>query len=265
MTFPVADIPQSLYRFYDTNGRLLYIGITMDLGGRWGSHNRDKPWWRSVARATIEHHPNREAVLAAERAAIIAEKPAYNVIHNQGAGRARRDQFEPKTPAGSGMWQFTNRESGYTRTVPLWLYWEVEGDPLSDNYDLDDLDAVEMWNEWRRQYPPDADEFFGPTTKRIWWYIDGGGVCESAPGQDLRGSRYVPEDDFLTWYTWPVNPQTGELLQWLRLPVVDKLWRTARARGTTTKGGFIQEATGWKPSPLQPFVDVAQLEQMSRL
>ena len=42
----------------------------------------------------------------------------------------------------------------------------------------------------------------------------------------------------------------GERLNWLLLPVEDKLWNAKQAN----KGGFIQEATGWKPSILQPFV-----------
>ncbi|NER28870.1 MAG: hypothetical protein F6J89_14840 [Symploca sp. SIO1C4] len=56
--------------------------------------------------------------------------------------------------------------------------------------------------------------------------------------------------DFLNYFTSPVHFKTGEPLNWLSLPVVDKLWNNQRA----DKGGFIQEATGWKPSILQPFV-----------
>lgn len=36
--------------------------------------------------------------------------------------------------------------------------------------------------------------------------------------------------------------KTDNPLNWLGLPVVDKLWRSRRAN----EGGFIQEATGWK-------------------
>jgi len=39
------------------------------------------------------------------------------------------------------------------------------------------------------------------------------------------------------------------------LPVQDKLWRPGQAG----KGGFIQEATGWKPAILQPFVYLQSL------
>jgi hypothetical protein len=39
-------------------------------------------------------------------------------------------------------------------------------------------------------------------------------------------------------------------MNWFMLPVVDKLWNSERF----DKGGFIQEATGWKPSILQPCI-----------
>lgn len=37
-------------------------------------------------------------------------------------------------------------------------------------------------------------------------------------------------------------------MNWARLPVMDRGWNKTAA----DKGGFIQEATGWKPSALQP-------------
>jgi hypothetical protein len=74
----------ALYRFYDAQDRLLYIGITVSVLSRWGGHERDKPWWGDVVRATITHFPNRAKVLEQEKAAIIMEKPLYNKHHNKG-------------------------------------------------------------------------------------------------------------------------------------------------------------------------------------
>jgi hypothetical protein len=74
----------ALYRFYATDGALLYVGITADPGTRWRAHSHDKPWWHEVANVTVEQHPDRTAVLEAERAAIVAEQPRYNVVHNRG-------------------------------------------------------------------------------------------------------------------------------------------------------------------------------------
>lgn len=71
----------ALYRFFAENGELLYVGITNDPGRRWGQHAHDKPWWHEVTRAEIERHPDRPAALLAEKAAIVAERPRYNVLH----------------------------------------------------------------------------------------------------------------------------------------------------------------------------------------
>lgn len=72
----------ALYRFYADDGALLYVGITLDPGSRWRAHRDDKPWWHHVTSITIEVHPDRAAVLDAERDAIIAEHPRHNIVHN---------------------------------------------------------------------------------------------------------------------------------------------------------------------------------------
>ena len=87
MTATVVDIAtmeHALYRFFADDGTLLYVGITLDPGRRWKEHAGDKPWWHEVASTTIERFPGRASVEAAERAAIITERPRYNVTHNRG-------------------------------------------------------------------------------------------------------------------------------------------------------------------------------------
>lgn len=74
--------PHALYRFWDSSDVLLYVGITLNPGERWKQHRADKPWWSEVAKVTVENHPDRAAVLDAERDAILAEGPKYNIVHN---------------------------------------------------------------------------------------------------------------------------------------------------------------------------------------
>lgn len=257
--------PHALYRFYDLEDRLLYVGITLDLGARWKYHSKNKTWWTDVVRCTVEHFLTREAVLIAEKAAIIAEKPRWNIVHNgkvRGAKVAARG-FDPmaRQPAGIRPWRYESAARDHTRVHPLWLYWEMNGDPITDDYFVDEMSADELWREWRRDMEPEpaTEALFGPGARRIWWFVEGDGV-ESAPFQDWRG---VPFENwnFLTHFTWPVDPETDERMSWASLPVADKLWRPGHA----DKGGFIQEVTGWKPSPLQPFVNLKTLEQMSGL
>lgn len=92
---PVAHLveaPTVLYRFYDAEGTLLYLGITSTLMSRLGAHSGDKAWFRGVASATIEHFPDRASALTAERDAVQAEHPRYNVVH----------QPKPKPPSLGG-------------------------------------------------------------------------------------------------------------------------------------------------------------------
>ncbi|WP_229919816.1 hypothetical protein [Streptomyces minutiscleroticus] len=69
------------------------------------------------------------------------------------------------------------------------------------------------------------------------------------------------EENFLTHYRPSIDAATGEPINWLRLPVLDRGWNAA----TADKGGFIQEATGWKPAPLQPTMDVVQIGRAAGL
>jgi predicted GIY-YIG superfamily endonuclease len=72
---------QTLYRFYDLDDHLLYVGISDDLGRRLDQHARGKTWWRDVAIVRVQHHPDRASVREAERLAIQTEHPLHNVVH----------------------------------------------------------------------------------------------------------------------------------------------------------------------------------------
>lgn len=75
-----------LYRCYDAEGRLLYIGCTVDTKKRIAEHRRGKgakaSRWLSVCMASVEVDSDvyigRVAGRAAERAAIQTEQPLFN-------------------------------------------------------------------------------------------------------------------------------------------------------------------------------------------
>lgn len=88
----------ALYRMYDERGRLLYIGITGDLGQRLGSHSA-KRWFPLVERITLEWKPTRAAAALAERRAISTEHPRYNqagLKPPEAPKKPRRVQRKPK-------------------------------------------------------------------------------------------------------------------------------------------------------------------------
>jgi hypothetical protein len=67
-----------IYRMYDAEGTVIYIGQSVNPLLRASNHRGDKPWWHEVRTILIEFHDD---VLAAEQAAIEAENPQYNTIH----------------------------------------------------------------------------------------------------------------------------------------------------------------------------------------
>ncbi len=67
-----------LYRFYERNGELLYVGVTGIPGERWATHSRHAEWWPFIATLTTEVFPTMRQALAAEREAIWDEEPMFN-------------------------------------------------------------------------------------------------------------------------------------------------------------------------------------------
>lgn len=67
----------ALYRLFDAEGRLLYVGIAFNPRSRWAGHS-SKSWWKDVAEKRVEWHATRHEALAAERLAIVDELPLYN-------------------------------------------------------------------------------------------------------------------------------------------------------------------------------------------
>lgn len=73
-----TTIPVSLYRLYDEEGVLLYVGVTSNLWQRLRAH-AGRDWWNKVARTTVEWIATREEGLKAEARAIEDERPLYNI------------------------------------------------------------------------------------------------------------------------------------------------------------------------------------------
>jgi predicted GIY-YIG superfamily endonuclease len=73
------DRPYWLYRYYDHDGELLYIGITRHPEVRLAQHWLYEDWAKHVARKTVDGPVlTRAEVRALERAAIKGEVPMFN-------------------------------------------------------------------------------------------------------------------------------------------------------------------------------------------
>lgn len=69
----------AVYRLFNADGDLLYVGIANDLQARLRQHAAAKPWWPEVARHTATWLEGRISALKAEAHAIRTEDPAYNI------------------------------------------------------------------------------------------------------------------------------------------------------------------------------------------
>lgn len=72
--------PTDLYRYFDRQGRLLYVGISKSAVVRAMQHERLARWWDSWATMTRTVYPNRDLASDAERYAIVHERPLFNIL-----------------------------------------------------------------------------------------------------------------------------------------------------------------------------------------
>ena len=158
------------------------------------------------------------------------------------------------------LWNFRHVERGHECTAHLTAVWEADFDSMSDDFDPLEISASSLFMRWARRVSKKYTDGLIP----ISWFVDvSGGNCktfEFMPFQLVHFPMSV-EKDFLTFFTWPQNANSGDLLNWFELPIADKLWHSTQAGTGADKGGFIQEATGWKPSILQPYLYLPSLEK----
>ena len=86
----------TLYRAFDSAGRLLYVGISHDALLRIGQHC-GRTWARHAASITFERFDSRAEAAAAELAAIRNEDPVFNMA---GRPQTRWLQWLAAYPSG---------------------------------------------------------------------------------------------------------------------------------------------------------------------
>lgn len=250
----------SLYRFYDAAGKLLYVGITRRGWHRFDEHSASKHWWEQVCTTRVKHFATRDAARKAELAAIASERPQHNIADVPKVRTRRRTKmiFDASpcrigahVDAHKSMPCVVKSRYGFTTTQPLWLYWEVNRDPIADDYYVEERSAGQLYRQWRRGAKGDRE--------RIYWYVEGDGICETAQPGMYDVDVVDPANDhwFATYYYPPLEERSRAVVPLQCLPVRDKHWCSSG----DAKGGFIQEATGWKPQPFQRWVNLEDLDQ----
>lgn len=114
----------TLYRMFDSNGRLLYVGITAHPPARFRSHQEQKYWWERVTQITVQNFDSRAELEEAERVAIVTETPFYNVTHN-----GKRYANAPAAKDANGK---TGREMNFflAEVSEMWRLHEQMKEPV---------------------------------------------------------------------------------------------------------------------------------------
>ena len=82
---PDADFDEArtaLYRHFDSDGRLLYVGISLNPASRQSNHSQNAEWYSDISEIKLEWFETRYAAATAEIAAIENENPKHNKLAN---------------------------------------------------------------------------------------------------------------------------------------------------------------------------------------
>lgn len=136
-----------LYRFYDAHGHLLYVGITQNPPSRFRSHEETKTWWELVADIKLETFASRLELAVAERAAITAEVPFYNVTHN--AKRYERSDIPAEDGASRTRRIMTFSLAEVARELRLYEHMKDPVRWLSSQIKSGRVPALKVGRSWR--------------------------------------------------------------------------------------------------------------------
>ncbi len=87
----LADRKTAVYRLFDADGALLYVGASHDPKERLGRH-KDRAWGHEIARVKVAWFPNRRTALHREAVAISKESPRHN------RDRPSQQTYAPERP-----------------------------------------------------------------------------------------------------------------------------------------------------------------------
>ncbi len=99
-----------LYRHYDSDGDLLYVGVSLSTVQRLMHHRGVSKWFDQIARIDIERFATRGEALDAERRAIRDESPIYNRAHRAPKSEAQIEFEESMAALTPKDWEWLRRE-----------------------------------------------------------------------------------------------------------------------------------------------------------
>lgn len=190
----------TLYRFYDAEDRLLYVGLSVNPGRRLEKHRGTQPWWSDVARIEMEQHLDMQTLRAAEREAIETERPLYNVKFN-----GRPEQIlvwlcdECGAPVEDGDGYLTVKYADireYKRSHDAFdeAHRRPNGWVVYNLAELDEIAGLARWSVLHRNCDPDPEsEDYWYAIERVRTYAD---LLERTA--HLLGKTWLPTT---TWHS----------------------------------------------------------------
>ena len=88
-----ASVKTTLYRHFNANGKLLYVGISLSALQRLSQHADHSDWYNKISRVEMEHFPDRPSAMAAEKKAVISEGPLHNIHYKKTPNKTRYQEY----------------------------------------------------------------------------------------------------------------------------------------------------------------------------
>lgn len=93
----------AVYRVFDADGALLYVGMGRNPMSRWASHSAQHAWWQKAHSFRVEWHATRKEAAAAEIRAIQTECPQHNIHGAVGWGKFVAEAYPKRLEANRRM------------------------------------------------------------------------------------------------------------------------------------------------------------------
>lgn len=76
----LSSYPTDVYRAYSADGRLLYVGASVNVFQRLRAHRAYSPWYGAAVRVVVHRYEDRAMAREVEETAIRDEHPEFNVV-----------------------------------------------------------------------------------------------------------------------------------------------------------------------------------------
>ena len=89
----VASLQTTLYRHFNVDGVLLYVGVSLSAIHRLSQHADHSKWYNEISKVEMEHFCDRPSAMVAERKAVISEGPLHNIHHKKKPNKTRYQEY----------------------------------------------------------------------------------------------------------------------------------------------------------------------------